>query len=140
MPNEGNDIIAALAQWRQVKGKNVQAIVEITPEFIPSDHLAKIAVRCRDQADVNLMCFTASEPFKFLLLQNAKQFGLRSQRNIADLIEKQRPGMRHLKTANLLRDGAGKGTLLMSEQFAFQQVEWNGSAVEPDERVTAALA
>src|SRR5262249_728524 len=53
--------------------------------------------------------------------------------NVADFVEKQRALMRQLETADFLRDGSGKGSLLVTEQFAFQQPGGDGRAVKLDE-------
>ncbi len=42
--------------------------------------------------------------------------------------------MRHFKTADLLRQGAGEGSSLVAEQLAFEQPGRNGGTVQGDER------
>jgi hypothetical protein len=64
------------------------------------------------------------------LLQDAQQFGLELERNLADLIQKYCSPIGQLKPADLLRDGAGKGASLMPKQFTFQQSGWDGRAVQ----------
>ena len=39
-----------------------------------------------------------------------------------------------------MRDRAGKSASLMAEKFAFQQIEWNSSAIQFYEWASAALA
>src|SRR5437763_14414098 len=57
-----------------------------------------------------------------------------------------RPGTRRARrgrwreAANLLRDGAGEGALLVAEQLALQQPHGNGRAVELDEGAGLARA
>ena len=47
-------------------------------------------MRRSDEPDVNLMSAVAAEPLKFLLLQNAQQFCLKFERDVAHFIQKQR--------------------------------------------------
>jgi hypothetical protein len=49
-----------------------------------------------DQADVHLVGVAATQSFEFLLLQDAQQFGLKFQRNVADLVKKERAFVRRI--------------------------------------------
>ena len=64
------------------------------------------------------------------LLQSPEQFRLQIQGNVAHLVQKQSPPVRHLKTADLLRQGAGKGPSLVAEQLAFEKPGRNGGTVQ----------
>ena len=55
------------------------------------------------------------------------------ERNVAHFVQEQRPAVRQLEAADLLRQGAGEGSSLVAEQFAFQQSGRNGGAVQRDE-------
>src|SRR5688572_15325767 len=48
--------------------------------------------------------------------------------------------MRQLKFASLLHISAGEGAFLVSKQFAFEQVFWNGSAIHGHKRIIFPLA
>src|ERR1700739_1391981 len=65
-----------------------------------------------------------------MFLQNTQQFRLQFERNVAYFIEEQSALVCNLEAARLAHDGAGKGTLLMTEQFAFQKIQRNGCAIE----------
>src|SRR6478736_2487859 len=82
----------------------------------------------------------AAQPLELLLLQHAEQLGLQTERDIADLVEKQRAVIRHLEAPDLLRDGAGECPLLVSEQLALEQIERDGRAIDLDERPAAPRA
>src|SRR5215471_6681738 len=86
------------------------------------------------------MCSPASQTLELLLLQNAQQLGLQRERKIPDFIQKQCAGVGHFETANFLRDCSSKRTLLVSKEFALQQVEGDGSAIQLYERASAASA
>ena len=51
-----------------------------------------------------------------------------------------RPPVGHLKTADLLRQGAGEGSSLVAEQLAFEEPGRNGGTVQRDERKVPARA
>ena len=50
-----------------------------------------------------LIVLRAAEPLELLLLQHAEQLGLQLQRDVADLVEEQRPLVGQLEAADLLR-------------------------------------
>lgn len=139
VPHQGHDVVAPFTQGRQVNGKDIQAVVEIAAEFITPDQLTQIAVGGGDNPYVDAVRLTAAQAFEFLFLQDPKQFGLRSQRNISDFIQEERAGMRHFEATDLLCDSASEGASLMSEQFAFEKVKWYGRAVQTDEGTAASI-
>src|SRR6202011_3800887 len=55
------------------------------------------------------------------------------RRDVADLVEEERPLVRQLEAADLLGDCTGEGVLLVAEQLAPQQPGGDGRAVELDE-------
>src|SRR5689334_22574430 len=72
----------------------------------------------------------AAETFKFPLLENTQQFRLNLSRDISHFVQEQSALICELEPPNLLTDSAGKCSLLMAEQFAFQQPCRNRSAVQ----------
>src|SRR5262249_15717630 len=81
-----------------------------------------------------------AQTLELLLLQDAEQFGLQLQRDVADLVEEQRPVVCQLKASHLLTDGAGEGTLLVPEKLTFQEACGDGRTVELDEGAVFAWA
>src|SRR5439155_22995746 len=61
-------------------------------------------------------------------------------RNIADLVQEERPFVGQLEPADFLGDRAGERAFLVSEQLAFEQIERDGRAIQLDERATAPRA
>jgi len=70
------------------------------------------------------------QALELLFLQGPEHFRLQLRRDVAHLVEEQRPPVRQLEAADLLSDGAGEGALLVAEQFALQEPGGNGRAVE----------
>src|SRR4029077_2839009 len=94
----------------------------------------------RDQADVDLVGAVTSESLEFLLLQDAKQFRLKLQRDVADLVKKERSLVRQLKASRFLRDRSGECAFFMTEQFTFEKPEWDGRAIQFDKGAFLAAA
>ena len=82
------------------------------------DGLLQVDVGGSQHPNVDRGAFARTQPHNLLFLQDAQQFGLQFQRNLADLVEKNRPAVRQFKATQLLRNRACKGAPLMAEQFA----------------------
>src|SRR5258708_2719093 len=67
------------------------------------------------------------------------QVRLQCRRDIAYFVQNQRAFIGHFEAPDLLSDGSGKGTLLVTEQFAFQKIQRNGRAIEFYESAPDAL-
>ena len=63
----------------------------------------------------------AADPLELPLLQDAQQLDLRLERQLADLVEEQRPAVRQLEPPLAPLHGAGEGALLVTEQLALDQ-------------------
>src|SRR5450631_4217934 len=69
----------------------------------------------------------------FALLKHAQQLRLHGQWHIADLIEENRAVFCLLELPQMAGGGSGKRSLLVAEQFGFDQLRWNRGAVQGDE-------
>src|SRR5439155_8075719 len=85
--NEEGKIFGAFAESGNLDGENVEAVEEVAAERAFGDTLGKIGVRGGDNADVHALSAIAAEAFEFLLLEDAKKFGLQFERKIADFVE-----------------------------------------------------
>ena len=78
--HEYRDVLGTLAQRRNHDGEHGQAEIEIVPEAAIGDGLLEIAVRCRDDADVDADRARAPESLELAFLQNAQQLRLQLER------------------------------------------------------------
>src|SRR6266852_7864664 len=140
MRDQGWNVFAALPQWWQKDGEHIQTIVEVTAKFASLHHLRQVPIRSSHQPHVHLVSPSAAQAFEFLFLQYAQQLGLQRRRNIAHLVEEERTFVGQLEAANLLRYGSGERALLVAKELAFQQIQWNGSAIQPYEKTSDARA
>ena len=65
---------------------------------------------------------------------------MRLQTHIAHFVEEKCSPVRSLKLTFFIRSGAGKRSFIVAEQFAFDQIFRNGSAVHLDESLVFAQA
>ena len=87
---------------------DVQAIVEIFTEPVRAHVGGEIAVRGGDEADVHVNGLVASDALEATFLQDAQELDLRGHRDLAYLVEEERPAVglaRSLAEATLV--GAG---------------------------------
>src|SRR5712671_3304060 len=66
-------------------------------------------------------------------------FRLQRRGDVAHFVEKQRAFISHFEAPDLLGNRTGKGTLLVTEEFAFQKIQRNGRAIELYESAPDAL-
>ena len=112
---------APLAQRRQRHREDGQPVVEILAEPPARHHLAQIAVGRGDDAHVDAHGLAAADPLELALLQHAQELDLRLGRQLADLVEEQRPAVRQLEPPLAPLHGAGEGPLLVTEQLALDE-------------------
>lgn len=63
----------------------------------------------------------ASEAFELVLLKHAEQLGVHCDGDVAGtLIQDECASVYHFEASDSLRDGAGKGSVLVAEQLAFE--------------------
>ena len=69
---------------------DIQPVIQVLPKAFLLHHLFQVAVSSGDHSDVHLYGFVAAHADKRAVLQHMEQFGLHIQRQLADLIQKQR--------------------------------------------------
>src|SRR6266446_3814485 len=104
------------------------------------DHLVEVAIRRRDDAHVDAPRPRAAEPLEFLLLKDAEELRLELERDVADLVEEERPAVCQLEASDPLRDRAREGAALVAEQLALEKARRDGGAVDLDEGPLATSA
>jgi hypothetical protein len=84
------------------------------------------------------MSASTAQALELLFLQYAQQFRLQRRRNIPHFVQEERAFVGQLETANLLRYGSRECAFLVAKKLTFKQIQRNGSAIQSDERVSAA--
>src|SRR5262249_52009352 len=126
--HQERQVVAALAQGRQVDREHAEPIKQVLPKSPVRYERLQITIRGRQQALAGLNRLVAAQSLKALVLKGAKQLALGERRHVADFVEKQRSAGALLEFADALAVGAGERPLLMAEQFAFQKLLGNGRA------------
>src|SRR5262249_52265079 len=79
----------------------------------------------------------SAEALDLALLEDAEELRLELQRQLADLVEEQRPGLGLLEAAGAARGRAGEGALLGAEQLALQERGGDRGAIHGGEAAFA---
>jgi hypothetical protein len=87
MLDEQRDIFPAIAQRGDDDPHDVEAVQQIRPEPACRGFLPKVAIRRRDNANVDPARHVFADAAQFAFLDDTKQFGLCPQRELADLVE-----------------------------------------------------
>ena len=115
-------VFAALAQGRHVDVQDVQPEIKVLAKITGIDHSLEVAVGGGNQADIDLDRFVAPDAFESAGLEHAQQLHLHSGVDFTDLVEEERAAVCGLESTDPSGIGIGEGVLLMTEQFAFEQV------------------
>ncbi len=86
MPDQQGNVFFPVSEGRKRDLNNIQAIKEIFPKSPVAHHFFERLIRRRDDADINRHGFRASYRMHFPLLQDAQEFHLQMQGQIADFI------------------------------------------------------
>ena len=132
-PGQIEQVLLALAQRRDAKGKFVQPVEQVGPQPSRRHGRIQILVARRQHAHVNLDGLRAADAAKGLFLQGPEHFGLRGQRHVQNLVQEEGAAVGQFKPAGLAAGRAGKRPLFVPEQFRLEKGVRNGARVHRHE-------
>jgi hypothetical protein len=133
------DIGRAFAQGRYLQVHDVEPEQEVLAEGAFAHGVGEVAVRRRDDADIDRHRPCAADAIDDALLDRAQQFGLQPHIHFGDFIEQQRAAGGLLELSDSARNRAGERALLVAEQFGFQQMLGDRRAIDRYERLLGAV-
>ena len=123
-------ILRAFAQRRHGDAHDVEPVQQVVTEPPGFDLVGERPVRGRHDAGIDPPWMVLADAPDLAFLDRAQQLGLRTRREFADLVEKQRAAIRLLEQARAVGGRAGEGPARMSEQFRFEEVVAERGAVD----------
>ena len=138
MLGDERDVLAPLAQRRQVDRNDVDPIEQVFAKTAVGNPLRQILVGRRDHPDVGFHFLEAADAPEFPLLEHAQELHLHHAAHLPDLVQEYRPALRDLDEPLLVRLGAGEGAAHVAKQLRFQQRLGQRPAVDGHERLFAA--
>jgi hypothetical protein len=85
--DEGGDVVAAVAERRDVERDDVETVEEVCAEAAGGDVLGEVAVGGGDDADVGLAVACGADAAEATLFEEAQELDLRLRGHLADLVE-----------------------------------------------------
>src|SRR6266404_6753106 len=140
VPYKFRNIRFSFAERGQRNRKNIQAIIQILPEFTVTDHLPQVLIGRRDDTNIDARGTGAAYSLELALLENTEQLGLKLHWHVSDFIQKQCAAVRQRKSADMRIDRSGKGSALVPEKLAFEKAGRHRRTVHFDEIPAAAWA
>ena len=107
--DEAVEILPTLAQGGQADADDVQSKEEVLAKAPGRDLGLELAIGRGDHTGVDGERRRAADPLETTLLEEAQQLGLQLERQLADLVEKERPAVRRLDASGLVLERAGEG-------------------------------
>src|SRR5262249_25982290 len=138
--HQQRQIVAPLAQRRQLGRKNAQTVEQILAKATARDQRLQVSVRGGEQAHVGLNRLIPAQPLETLLLQRAQELALGERGHVTDLIEEQCSTGALLELADALPVSASERAFLVAKQLAFEEMLRDRRAIDSEKRPCRALA
>ncbi len=142
MVDQFDNVLAAVAQCRDINGDDVQAVKQVFTEIAQTNFLGKVAVGRGNYADIGRCGMFAPDRAIVAVFKEVQKLRLQRQRQFADFIQKQTAAIGKTDKAGAFLMRTGVGALFGAKQFAFDQLFRQGGTVDFDKGVgsTRALA
>src|SRR6476661_1079699 len=124
------NVLGPFTKRRQRDRKDRKPVIKVLAKTAILDRFRKIDVARRDDADVALDHVLSADTRDLAVLQHPEQTDLSLHRHLADLVQEKRSAVGFFESALTLRTRVRERTLLMTEQFGFEQCLGYSSAVD----------
>ena len=138
--DEERNVLAPVPQCRASDQKDVEPVVEVLTEGARLHRGGEIPMSRRDDPDADADRLRAAHPNELPFLQHPQQLDLKLERQIADLIEEERPALGQLEPPNFPNVRAGEHPAFVTEQLALDQATGDRAAIERDQRLVGSGA
>ena len=132
--DEHRDVVETITEGGNRHLEGVDAKEEILAECPRRHHLLEGAVRGTDHADIDSHGVVVTNATDLAALKRPQEPGLERPGEFADLVEEQRPPVRHLEQAGPVFLRAGERPLPVAEQLALHQMLGESAAVDGHQR------
>ena len=139
MFGQRQDVVSAFAKGWNANGKHSQTEVQIFAKFAVFHSLLQVLVGGSHDAHIAVNGAQRAQSFHHLVLQNSQQFGLQLEWHFTNFIQEQGAAIGLFKLARLGFNGPSEGAFFVAKQGGFEQVFWNGGAVNGDVRLASAV-
>src|SRR3984893_5754974 len=113
--DQHRNVFLQVPERRHINRENIQPVEQVGAKCSRCNGGRQIAVGSGDYSNIGGNDPATSHSFKLALLEHLKQRNLSFRGKFADFIEKNRAGVRQLKTALSALQGAGESPLLVAK-------------------------
>ncbi len=135
MRGEQRDVLTPIAQRGEPDFHGVEPEQQILTEASGLHLRVDVGVRGRHDAHVGTARARRAHALVFACLEHAQQLGLLRERQIGNLIQKQRATFGELEASDAIALGIGEGTPHVAEQLALEEPVRNAAEVHRDHGV-----
>ena len=114
---EERDRFPPLAKGRDADLDHIEAVVEILSELAVAEGNFEVPVGRSDDPGIRPDDLAPSHAGEFRILEHMEEFGLKAGRQLANLVQEERPFLGEFEFAQLSPIGAGERALLVAEQL-----------------------
>ena len=134
------DVFDALAEWGDVDADDVEAVEEVFAEGFFGDLFLEILVCGADDPDIGAESLVAAHAGELAFLKDPEDFALDLKGHLSDFVEEEGALVALFKAADTLAGSTGERTLLVAEEFTFEEIVGNGRTIDGEEIFIAAGA
>ncbi len=117
MVGEQRDVLPPRGQRRDADLHHVEAVVEVLAKTVFGNLARQFAPGCRDDAHVDGQRPRASEALNLTFLEHPRSFTMGAERELANLVQKQRAAVGPLEASLPPGQGTGERALLHAEEL-----------------------
>ena len=136
--DEEREVLAAVPERRQPDFNGVDAVEQVLAEIVPGGKFVDGRIRGAHEPDVDGDGLVGAQTEHRALFEYGEQFRLKRQREVADLIQEERPARRRFKPPRTVFPGVCKGAFFVPEELAFEEGLGDGAEVDVDEDLVRA--
>src|SRR5262245_34934856 len=119
--NEKRDVLGAIAKRGQLDREDVQPVEKIVAKSSLAHFARQVLYRRRDDSHVDPGWHTAADLADFLFLKRPQELHLQRERQLTDLVEKERAGVRHLEEPLLVANRVRERSFDVAEELALEE-------------------
>jgi hypothetical protein len=132
---ESHDVVAPVAERRDIDAEEVEPMIEIFAEFALGDRIGEVTIGGSDDADIDREFLAAADAADFMIFDGSQNFRLESEGKAGQLVEEKSSAVGCFEETDPGGAGVGKGATFMSKEFAFGEGFREGGAIDFDERL-----
>ena len=115
------NVLPAFAKSRHIDREHGQSVVQIKPEGACGGTLLEVLVRSGNYAHIHAGDLVVANALQLAAFQEAQHLGLKCQRHLSDLIQKERSPMRGFNAAHPRPHSTGERSACVSKELGLQQ-------------------